>query len=173
MRKITLLLIGLFLSTGVIDAQSHWMKDKYDNFVFRKQLKSELNIVQKNNTDTVFAIWFNAAAHNSPKIFPHILWYHRGDTIHVFVIKPFCTVKYRVNDKYIPIETKDMANSDCSDSSKSGWDLLHVYDNGICYISTPVDQKCVLKSIPIKTIEKQLQHDISLLSKNIPEWIIW
>lgn len=152
-----------------IYAQESWLRAKCFEIDFQRRLKAELNLVKKAKADTVYIIWLNATVHNPDRLYPHILWYHQGDSIVSYSIKTFHNKKFIVLDTAVTTTLNDLQHRDCF--SHGGWDLLEVYVHGRLINSTVIDQDCILASSARNAFEKRLQHDIALLQKNIHGWI--
>lgn len=87
--KNIVLFIFTFLIVSNLNAQKSWLRSKYCEMAYSKMLKTELRLIDEINEDTVFVLCFNAAVHNSSKVFPHVLWYHKEDSIIAYMIRPF------------------------------------------------------------------------------------
>ncbi len=162
-RYILLLSILLF-------AQCKSIYQEYLEIAYSRKLKSELRLVERIKEDTVYVIWFNATVHNAEKDFPHVLWYHQGDSIVAYSIKPFHKKRYIILDTVSPFPLENSQHLECFD--KGGWDLLHVYSCKTLIKSTLINQECILESNAENDLERKLQHDITLLREHIPRWMI-
>lgn len=167
--KHLLLLFSMVMVSIQSFAQESWLRAKYFETDFQRRLKTERNLVDKIKADTVYVIWFNATIHNPEKLYPHILWYHRGDSIVVYSIKAFHSRKYVVLDTAAIAPMGDMEHKDCF--NHGGWDMLGIYVHGKMVNSAVFDQICILDSSAEDDLEKSLKHDIALLQKKIPVWI--
>ncbi len=163
------LLFSVMVVCVQINAQGSWLRAKYVEIDFQRRLKAERNLVKKTTTDTVYIIWLNATVHYPDRLYPHILWYHQGDSIVAYSIKTFHNKKYVVLDTAATTTLNDLQHRDCF--SHGGWDLLEVYVHGKLINSTVFDQVCILASCARNSFEKRLQHDIALLQEKIPGWI--
>lgn len=150
-------------------AQCKSIYQEYLEIAYSRKLKSELRLVERIKEDTVYVIWFNATVHNADKDFPHVLWYHQGDTIVAYSIKTFSKKRYIILDTIPSFLSENSQHLECFD--KGGWDLLSIYSCKNLIKSTIIDQECILKNHAESDMENRLQHDISLLREHIPEWI--
>jgi hypothetical protein len=142
----------------------------YEN-AFPRMLKTELKLVENAEADTVYVIYFNATVHGSDRVFPHVLWYHTGDSLVAYKIKPFCTIEYILKDSFSFTPSIDILSEEkCFDGS--GWDLLHFYVKGNLVHSNIIDQECIMNSCAETALHKLLQHDFALMQKYISEWIM-
>lgn len=167
--KHLLLLFSMILVCGQIFAQESWLRAKYIETVFQRRCRAERNLVDKTKADTVYVIWLNATVHNPERLYPHILWYHQGDSIVAYSIRTFHNKKYVLLDTAATVPLYNMQHRDCF--NHGGWDMLEIYVFGKLVSSTVFDQICILESCAENSLEKSLQHDIALLRRSIPGWI--
>ena len=160
----------MFLINNYVNAQYFGLRAKYHEIAFPWMLKCELKLAEKAKDDTVYVICFNATVHNPDKVFPHILWYHEGDSIVAYKIKPFYKKKYIIQDTTATYRLDVLQHLDCC--NHGGWDLLEMYIHGKWVKSVVYNQDCILKSHIEKEFGKRLQNDIILLWEYIPGCII-
>lgn len=168
MKKNALFLTFIFLINNCVNAQCSWLRSKYDEIAFSRMLKCELKLAEKAKGDTVYVICFNATVHNSDKVFPHVLWYHEGDSIVAYKIKPFHKRKYIIQDTATTYRLDNIQHLDCN---HGGWDLLYIYMHGKWVKSVVIDQECILEGLAENELGTRLQCDIVLLRENIPGWM--
>ena len=156
------------LLSSILFVQCRSIYHEYSEIAFSRQLKTELNLVEEINEDTVYALWINATVHNSDEVFPNILWYHQGDSIVAYSINTFHKKRYVILDTISSFPLGKSQHLECFD--KGGWDLLHVYAGKTLIKSTVIDQECLLKIHPENELEMHLQHDITLLREQIPDF---
>ena len=158
----------MILLSGNIHAQRGWLQDKCHEIAQIRMHKKEWKLINKIKDDTIFVLSFNASVHSPNKVFPIIIWYHKGDTIIAYDIKPFCKKKYVIIDTtfHFPFSFMQYADYFYAD----GWDLLRVYCNGKKVLFTPIDYDCILESDSDDTLSMRLQHDFELLRKTMPGW---
>lgn len=169
MKKSILISLFLFLTYNHLGAQCEWGSDIYDGIIFSKMQKKELRLVERLKGDTIYTIWFNATVHESSKVSPHILWYHKGDSIIAYKIMPYYKKRYIIIDTSSIMCINNLQHFECFD--KDGWDLLILYSNGKRIKSTILNQECILNNHAEDELEKNLQHDIAILRDYIPGWI--
>ncbi len=158
----------LFLLSSILFAQCKSIYHAYSEIAFSRQLKTELNLVEEINEDTVYSLWLNATVHNSDDVFPNILWYHQGDSIVAYSINTFHKKRYIILDTVSLFPTGNSQHLECFD--KGGWDLLHVYAGKTLVKSTVIDRECLLESHAENELEMHLQHDITLLWEHVPDF---
>lgn len=176
MKKYYLTIFAAIITCGC--APSNWFKEQCDNYAFNWMLRAEKKVVENANADTVYVIWTNAYS-NENTTSPNVIWYHKGDNIITYIIRPFHKKKYvfpdtshcLVNDTIQNYLRKQMPMSGCWGSQ--GYDILRIYLYGVYAGSVSIDQTCLLRTEQrINSLGYRIKNDIVLLQKNIPNWII-
>lgn len=170
MKKYILIVAFIIWGGNYIEAQGTWLRAKYHEISYSRRLKTELSLVEKIKADTIYVILLHASVHEPDRLYPHILWYHQGDSIIAYSIKTFYKKRYCILDTVSLIFSENSRHLECFD--KGGWDLLQVYHHKKLIKFAIIDQECMLESCAESALEKRLQHDIALLRKCIPEWFI-